>query len=93
MQERSTGDIAPRPTRNAQGAYFFMSLSTGRRLNQQSFTPLPIKQDVINGVRLLEHHNLRGLDIRDRDRRLFLVDEEGFRYDPDDSTYVPSDEE
>ena len=30
IQERATGAIAMRPTRNSQGEYFFTSLATGR---------------------------------------------------------------
>ena len=41
IQERTTGAIYLRPTGNAQGAYFFMSLTTGRIMNRQSFTPPP----------------------------------------------------
>ena len=43
-QERTTGVISLRPTGNTQGAYFFMSLTTGRILNHQSFNPLPLPQ-------------------------------------------------
>ena len=39
MQERATGDIALRPTGNAQGAYFFIRFTTGWRLNSQLFIP------------------------------------------------------
>ena len=53
MQERTTRAIALRPTRNAQGAYFFMSLTTDRRLNRLSFNPPPLPQDVINSVHCL----------------------------------------
>ena len=48
MKERTTGAILLRTTGNAQGAYFFVSLTTARRLNRQSFTPLPLPQEVIN---------------------------------------------
>ena len=91
MQERATGAITLRPTGNAQGAYLFMSPATCLRINQQSFTPLPLPQDVINGVQLLACRNTQGLDIQEIYRRLFLRNEDGARYDPYDSTYVPSD--
>ena len=91
MQERATGAITMRPTCNIQWAYFFISPATGRRLNRQSFTPLPLPQDVINGVQILACRNTRGLDIQDRYRRLFLGDEDGARDYPYDYTYVPSD--
>ena len=93
MQERATGAIALRSTGSAQGAYFFLSPTTMQILNRQSFTPFPPPKYVINGVHRLARCNPRGLDIRDRDRHLFLEDEYGSRDNPDDSTYVSSDGE
>ena len=92
MQERTTGAISLRPTGNAQGVYFFMILTTGQRLNRQSFTHLPLPQDVINAVHCRACHNPRGFDIRDRDWRPFLEPEDGANDDDDNSTYVPSDD-
>ena len=63
VQEQTTGDIALLPTGNAQGAYFFMILTTGLRLNRQSFTPLPLPQDIIKSIHRLAHRNPKGLDI------------------------------
>ena len=63
MQEQTNRAISLWPTRNAQGAYFLMSLTNGRRLNCQIFTPLPLPQDVINGVHCLAQRNPKGLDI------------------------------
>ena len=93
MQERTTGAIALRPTGNAQGAYFFMSLTNGQRMNLQSFTPLPLPQDVINGVNSLARRNPKGLDIRHRDRRPFLDNEDGAKDDRENSAYAPSDDD
>ena len=66
-----------------------MRLTTGRILNRQSFTPLPLPQDVINGIHRLARRNPKGLDIRDRDRRPFLEPEDWTNDDEDDSTYAP----
>ena len=93
MQERATGDIALRPTGNAQGAYFFIRFTTGWRLNSQLFIPLPLPQDVINGVHCLLHRNPRGLYIQDRDRHPFLEAEDVADDDTDNSTYAPSNKE
>ena len=68
-----------------------MSITTGQRLNRQSFTPLPLPQDVINGVYNLTRCNPKGLDIRDRDRCPFLEPEDRTNDDGDDSTYAHSD--
>jgi hypothetical protein len=50
MQTRTTGAIALRPTGNSQGGYYFFSLTTGRRLNRNNWTELPMPQDVIDRV-------------------------------------------
>ena len=68
-----------------------MSLTGGQRLNRKSFTPLPLPQDVINGVHRLALRNPKGLDIRDRDWRPLLDPEDGENNNGDDSTYAPSD--
>ena len=70
-----------------------MSLTTGRRLNHQSFTPLPLPQDSINGVHCLALRNTKSIDIQDRDQPPFLESEDRKNYDEDDSTYAPSDED
>ena len=72
MQERTTGSIYLRPTGNSQGAYFFMILTTVRILNRKSFTPLPLPQDVINGVYRLARRNPRGPNICERGLCLLL---------------------
>ena len=92
MQDQTTRAIALRPTGNYHRAYFFMSLTTGRRLNRQSFNPLPLPQDVISGVHRLACRNQKGLDIWDRNRRPFLKPEDVINDDKDDPTYAPSDE-
>jgi hypothetical protein len=53
MVTRTTGAIALRPTGNSQGGYYFYSLTTGRVLNRNKWTPLPMPQDVIDRVHTL----------------------------------------
>ena len=53
MRARTTGALALRPTGNAQGGHYFYSLSTGRRLNRNRWTALPMPNDVIERVHLL----------------------------------------
>eukprot|EP00978_Attheya_sp_CCMP212_P016373 scaffold42843_cov94-Attheya_sp.AAC.1 len=53
MAPRTVGAIACRPTGNAQGGYFFYSLSTGRILNRQKWTTLPRPDDAKDRVRNL----------------------------------------
>jgi hypothetical protein len=47
---RSTGAIALTSTGNTQGGYFFMSLTTGRRLSRQQWDKLPMPDGVIAAV-------------------------------------------
>lgn len=50
MQSRTTGAIALRPTGNAQGGWFFFSLSTGRRIIRRKWTMLPMPDEVVDQV-------------------------------------------
>jgi Reverse transcriptase (RNA-dependent DNA polymerase) len=50
MGSRTTGAIALRPTGNSQGGYFFMSLTTGKRLARGHWTVLPMPNEVIANV-------------------------------------------
>ena len=48
MSPCTVGALALHPTGNAQGSFYFMSLSTGRVLNQIRGTALPMPDDVID---------------------------------------------
>jgi hypothetical protein len=63
MTTRTTRAIALRPTGNSQGGYYFLSLSTGRRLNRNNWTELPIPQDVINRVHTLARRSNANRDL------------------------------
>ena len=92
MQERTTGAIALQPTGNAQGAYLIMSLTSGRILNRHKFTPLPLPQDVINGVHCLARRNPKGLDISYRYQCPSIEPEDRTNNNEENSTYAPSDD-
>ena len=53
MLPRTTGALALRPTGNAQGNFYFFSLTTGRVLNRVHATPLPMPDYVIKRVEIL----------------------------------------
>jgi Reverse transcriptase (RNA-dependent DNA polymerase)/Zinc knuckle len=95
MATRTTGAIALRPTGNEQGGYYFFSLTTGRILNRNRWTALPMPADVIDRVHALARRNgvvgVNGLEFTDRDGNLLVdLDED----DSDDGSYHPdSDEE
>ena len=63
MATRTTGAIALRPTGNAQGGYYFMSLSTGKRLSRSRWTPLPMPQEVIDRVHALARRGHANRDL------------------------------
>jgi hypothetical protein len=50
LKARTTGAIALMPTGNAQGGYFFLSLTTGRKLSRQQWDELPMPDGVIASV-------------------------------------------
>ena len=47
---RTVGALALRPTGNAQGGFYFLSLSTGRVLNRLRATALPMPDNVVDQV-------------------------------------------
>jgi hypothetical protein len=96
MNTRTIGALALRPTGNAQGGYFFMSLATGRRLNRHQWTRLPMPQEVIDRVHVLARRNPAsppGLVFGDRNGAIITLEDDASRIDDqdsdDDSTYVP----
>ena len=50
MTTRTTSAISLHPTDNEQGAYYFMYLATGERINRRSWTELPMDDVVIARV-------------------------------------------
>ena len=68
MLPRTTGAIALRPTGNAQGGHYFYSLTTGRRLNRNHWTALPMPADVITRVHQMSRRPLALTAIEFADR-------------------------
>ena len=68
MIPRTIGTIALRPTGNAQGGHFFMSLSTGRVISRYRWTELPMPQDVIDRVHHIASLQRRNPGFHDRAR-------------------------
>jgi hypothetical protein len=63
MIPRSNPALFLRPNGNAQGGAFFMSLRTGKRINRQAWTVLPMPDYVPNQVKDLAKTNIEGLPI------------------------------
>jgi hypothetical protein len=91
MQTRTTGAIALRPTGNAQGGHYFYSLATGRRLNRNHWTELPMPKEVIDRVHTFARRS-------NANRNLLFAWRDGTPIeddanDSDDDDYEPEDEE
>ena len=96
MVTRTTGAITLRPTGNVQGGYYFFSLTTGRHLNWNRWTVLPMPGDVITRVHNLARRSRAalGLEFTDRHGEPY-PDDNGLSDDPDsdDDTYDPADDD
>ena len=92
MAPRTVGALALRPTGNAQGNWYFLSLSTGRILNRTNGTKLPMPGEVIERVHAMARRQKAnpGLVFMDRigEAGPTMDDDED---DLDDETYNPSD--
>jgi len=62
MNTRTTGAIATKPTGNVQGGHWFYSLTTGRMLDRQRWTPLPMPAEVIERITALAKNGPVGMD-------------------------------
>jgi hypothetical protein len=92
MAPCTIGALALCPTGNAQGNYYFFSLSTGRIINRVHATWLQMPDDVIDHVHALACHQKAdsGLLFLDRNRIPKAVDDAD---NDDDSDFVPDDEQ
>ncbi len=90
MLPRTTGAIALRPTGNVQGGYYFLSLTTGKRLSRFAWTALPMPDDAINRVHVLARRNPAGGDVQFGRRDGTLIpDTDADEDDLHDEDYVP----
>jgi hypothetical protein len=92
MKTRTIGAIALRPNGNSQGGYYFLSLTTGRRIDRRSWTELPMPNDIIDRVHVLARRDKSapGLAFGWRDGTAITDNDDGDDpmadpdYDPDD---------
>ena len=87
MATRTTGAIALRPTGNAQGGYYLYSLSTGRVLSRNHWTPLPMLKEVIDRLHVLGRRSTAALTFTERDGVIIPNNDDGD--DPDDPDFDP----
>ena len=88
MQPRTIGALSLRPTGNVQGGYFFFSLTTGRVLNRNRWTRLPMPNEVIDRVHRMARQEKanRSLIFQNRNREVLADQDE----DDDDESYSPT---
>jgi hypothetical protein len=99
MGPRTTGALALYPMGNAQGGYYFFSLSTGHVLKRDRWTELPMPNEVIQQVHCLAHqanaargplafYNCMGLPLDAAHDANLDADAD----DDDDESYRPDDD-
>ena len=88
MSPRTVGALALRPTGNAQGSFYFMSLSTGRVLNRLRGTALPMPDDVIDRVHRMARQQKADPGLLFGDRNMNPIYDE-MSNDEEDEDYLP----
>ena len=91
MDPRTVGALALRPTGNAQGSFYFMSLSTGRVLNRLRATPLPMPDEVVDRVHRMARQQKADPGLLFGDRNMNHADDESVDSDSseDDEDFTP----
>ena len=89
MHARTTGAIALGLTGNNQGGYFFLSLTTGKRISRQQWTKIPMPDGVVEQVENMA---------RIQKQPVFDIDGPNFEWSPgmkvenhDDDAYMDKD--
>ncbi|KAI2491042.1 Reverse transcriptase (RNA-dependent DNA polymerase) [Fragilaria crotonensis] len=101
MQTRTVGALALRPTGNEQGGHYFFSLTTGRRLNRNHWTSVPMPAEVIErvhelakqapGTPMIEFANRTGVPFDEDDLQDDIIFPEDDELEDEDSEYDPND--
>ena len=92
MNPQTVGALALRPTGNAQGSFYFMSISTGWVLNRLCATPLPMPDEVVDRIHRLARQQKAHPGLLFGDRDMNSADEESVDSDnsEDDDDFIPS---
>ena len=86
MKVRTVGAIALYPTGNDEGSVAYMSLYSGRELNRNRSTPLPMTADVIARIDVLAARMPEGLTFGDRNNNPADTDDDSLDEYPDDES-------
>ena len=92
MNPRMVGALALRPTGNAQGSFYFMSISTGRVANRLRAMPLPMLDEVVDRIHRLARQQKAHPGLLFGDRNMNSADEESVDSgtSEDDDDFIPS---
>ena len=96
MNTRTTGAIATKPTGNVQGGHWFYSLATGRMLDRQRWTALPMPAEVIERLNTLAKNGPAGMHFTNARNEEYVDDDDASDSDDDsdddDSDYDEADD-
>jgi hypothetical protein len=92
MHTPTTGAIATKPTGNAQGGHWFYSLATGRMLDRQKWTPLPMPAEVIARINMLAQKGQVGMNFTNMRNKSYLPTGHDHNDDSDDHDGSDSDD-
>jgi hypothetical protein len=85
MAPRTTGALALHPTGNDQGGHYFYSLTTGKRVNRNHWTKLPMPAEVIDRVHQLARRDKVTGGLVVEGRNVVEDDDDDSDFDPNDS--------
>ena len=91
MDPRMVGALALCPTGNAQGSFYFISLSRGRVLNRLRATPLPMPDEVVDRVHRMARQQKADPGLLFGDRNMNQDDDQSVDSDSsqDDEDFTP----
>ena len=94
MRSQMVGALALHPTGNAQGGFYFLSLSTGRVLNRLHATALPMPDHVVDQVHRMAWQQKANPGLLFGNRSMSSVNDGDMEApSDDDDEYVPEDED
>ena len=95
MNPRTVGALALHPTGNAQGSFYFMSISTGWVLNWLHATPIPMPNDMVDRIHRLARQQRTNPGLLFGDRNMNSTDMESVdsSESEDNEDYFPDQEE
>ena len=85
MNTHTTGAIATKPTGNIQGGHWFYSLTTGRMLDRQKWTFVPMPAEVIERITALAKNGQGGMNFTKLRNEEYTADDDDASEGDEDS--------